>query len=103
MDIGQIVGESTDHQIALARSKSGHYGAATTPMPSVSAAIVQDDGGLLGDCVAKYSIPEEDKIYSWKFTGKEIIPQVSSLAFHRSVVQDIIDDDFMLNDNIVPE
>ena len=101
VDMGQILDESADHQVALARSKMGYFDAAATPLPGVSATIVQKDGKVIGDCVAKYTIPDEDKFSSWKFTGQEIIPQVSSLAFSESVVSEILDDEFMLNDDLV--
>ena len=100
VDPKSILSDSVEHQIALARSTtdSGLYHAAATPVPCVSAAVVKEDGGKVGDCIAKFSVPIEDRISSWRFTGREIVPQVSSLSFHRSVVEEIMDDDFLLND-----
>lgn len=102
VDIGDILNSKQLHQIALARGTTGSYDAAASPSPTVSASIVKEDGSHMGDCVVKYTVPDEDRDREWHFAGREIVPQVSSLAFHKSIVDELLNDDFLKNNDPYP-
>jgi len=83
----------------LAPSLTGGYDAAGSPLPGLSSAIVTADGERIGARLAQYTTRDEEKGLDWVFTGKEIIPQISSLALSKKFVEQILDDDFLCNDD----
>jgi len=99
LPIDKFIYEQNTNQIVLAPSLTGGYDAAGSPLPGLSSAIVTADGERIGARLAQYTTRDEEKGLDWVFTGKEIIPQISSLALSKKFVEQILDDDFLCNDD----
>lgn len=96
--LDKLLAEDTLSQLALARSLTGGFDAAATPLPSLSVAYTTEGGELVGSRIAQFTARDDEKGQPWEFTGKEIVPQVTSLALRPEFVEQFLDDDFLFND-----
>lgn len=75
-----------------------------TPLSVGVAAVVASAGTQsLTDSKTKLDLEDDGSRRHWKFAANEFLPQASTLAFHQSVVDEILNDPFLLNDAAVRE
>lgn len=97
-----VLSGSKQSQLSLVPYATPDTGQAS-PSVGVAAVVASAGAQTLTDSKTKLDLADQGSRRYWKFEAHEFLPQASTLAFHQSVVDEILNDPFLLNDDAVRE